>query len=272
VRTQNNANEFAHYEYGAALAGNRMLKAVQALEPGKTELEIGALMHGDGQHHSVVTIMASGPRFVKANLYPTEHEITLGEPLSMTVGYKGGLQSHSGFAARDENDLPENQKDYVEQSAKPYYQAVVTWLETIKPGITGKQLYDAVNEVLPKEKYHWTLNPGHLCADEEWLSSPVYPDSEEVLKSGMLFQIDILPSVKGYNSANCESGIFLADEQLRKEIEKQYPDVWERVQNRRAWMQEELGIQLDASVLPTSCITAWLPPYLLDPARAMKQK
>ncbi|MCB6314262.1 Xaa-Pro aminopeptidase, partial [Gordonibacter pamelaeae] len=71
--------------------------------------------------------------------------------------------------------------------------AVKVWLETIKIGINGNDLYEAIEAVLPKKAYGWTLNPGHLCADEEWMSSPVYPASKEVLKSGMLLQIDIIP-------------------------------------------------------------------------------
>lgn len=39
-----------------------------------------------------------------------------------------------------------------------------------------------IESVLPKEIYHWQLNPGHLTADEEWMSSPIYPGSEKMLK------------------------------------------------------------------------------------------
>lgn len=204
ARCTNNANEFAHYEFGAALAGNCMLKAMDKLDVGVSEMEVADELDAGGQTHSVVTIMATGARFEKANMYPTNKKIKLADPLSITTGFKGGLQSRGGYAVHDENELPENLKGYLDAVAKPYFNAVVHWLENIHIGMKGRELYDSIENVLPKEKYGWTLNPGHLCADEEWLSSPVYPESEEVLKSGMLFQIDIIPS-----ESFCQGGAWI---------------------------------------------------------------
>ena len=245
VRTTNNANEFAHYEYGAALAGNCILKTMDRLKVGKTEMEMAETLAADGQRHSVVTIMATGARFEKANLYPGNKQIQCGDKISITTGFKGGLQSRAGYAVECAEQLPEKEQDYLKAVAIPYFQAVKTWLETIEIGINGNDLYEAVETVLPKEDYGWTLNPGHLCADEEWMSSPIYPQSEETLQSGMLFQIDIIPSVNGYGGVSCESGILLAEEQLRKAIAKEYPAVWERIVKRRAYMQEVLGIRMN---------------------------
>ena len=269
VRTTNNANEFAHYEYGAALAGNCILKTMDRLKVGKTEMEMAETLAADGQRHSVVTIMATGARFEKANLYPGNKQIQCGDKISITTGFKGGLQSRAGYAVECAEQRPEKEQDYLKAVAIPYFQAVKTWLETIKIGINGNDLYEAVETVLPKEEYGWTLNPGHLCADEEWMSSPIYPQSEETLQSGMLFQIDIIPSVNGYGGVSCESGILLADEQLRKAIAKEYPAVWERIVKRRAYMQEVLGIRIQEDVLPTSMATAYLRPYLLKKEMAL---
>ena len=269
VRTTNNANEFAHYEYGAALAGNCILKTMDRLKVGKTEMEMAETLAADGQRHSVVTIMATGARFEKANLYPGNKQIQCGDKISITTGFKGGLQSRAGYAVECAEQLPEKEQDYLKAVAIPYFQAVKTWLETIKIGINGNDLYEAVETVLPKEEYGWTLNPGHLCADEEWMSSPIYPQSEETLQSGMLFQIDIIPSVNGYGGVSCESGILLADEQLRKAIAKEYPAVCERIVKRRAYMQEVLGIRIQEDVLPTSMATAYLRPYLLKKEMAL---
>lgn len=269
VRTTNNANEFAHYEYGAALAGNCILKTMDRLKVGKTEMEMAETLAADGQRHSVVTIMATGARFEKANLYPGNKQIQCGDKISITTGFKGGLQSRAGYAVECAEQLPEKEQVYLKAVAIPYFQAVKTWLETIKIGINGNDLYEAVEAVLPKEDYGWTLNPGHLCADEEWMSSPIYPQSEETLQSGMLFQIDIIPSVNGYGGVSCESGILLADEQLRKAIAKEYPAVWERIVKRRAYMQEVLGIRIQEDVLPTSMATAYLRPYLLKKEMAL---
>jgi hypothetical protein len=264
VRTTNNANEFAHYEFGSALAGNCILAAMDELAVGKTEMDVAAKLSAQGQHHSVVTIMATGQRFEKANVYPTAKKIALGDPISMTTGYKGGLESRSGYAVHQAEDLPTAQQDYLEKLAIPYFTAFKTWMEKAKIGMLGKEMYAVIDNVFPKSKYHWSLNPGHLCGDEEWLGSPIYPESEEKLQSGMLFQVDIIPSVTGYAGASCEGGVFLADAQLRYQIQQEYPAVWSRVLQRKAFLRDVLGIHLSEEVLPMSAATGYFRPFLLN--------
>lgn len=272
VRTINNANEFAHYEFGAALAGNCILETMQEFDEGKTEMQVAEKLSAFGQQHNVVTIMAAGERFEKANMYPSNKVIKKGDRISITTGFKGGLQSRGGYAVFCEEELPEGEKDYLEKVAIPYFTAVKTWLETIHIGMNGKELYDKIEEVMPKAQYGWSLNPGHLCGDEEWLASPVYPDSVEVLKSGMLFQIDIIPSVSGYGGISCESGVMLADEILREKIKNEYPEIWDRIQKRIAYIKEELGINISEEVIPTSNATAYCRPFLLDKKTALTAK
>lgn len=114
ARTSNNANEIAHYEFGASLAGNCMLDALNAFEIGKSEMEIASKLERYGQRHSVVTIMAAGERFVKANMYPSSKKISLGDKISITTGYKGGLQSRAGYAVENSDQLPEGEKNYLD--------------------------------------------------------------------------------------------------------------------------------------------------------------
>ena len=64
----------------------------------------------------------------------------------------------------------------------------------------------------------------------------------------------------------------MADESLRKEIQEAYPDIWERVQNRRAYIQKELGITLCDEIIPTSSATAYLRPFMLDKTLALTAK
>ncbi|MCR0326358.1 M24 family metallopeptidase [[Clostridium] innocuum] len=269
IRTTNNANEAAHYEFGAALAGNCILQTMDKLEAGKTEMEVAESLAAAGQRHSVVTIMATGERFEHANMYPGNKIIQCGDKISITTGFKGGLQSRGGYAVESAEQLSAGEQKYLEAVAIPYFHAVKTWLESIQIGMSGEALYNAVEAVLPQAVYGWTLNPGHLCADEEWMSSPVYPASKEVLKSGMLLQIDIIPSVAGYGGVSCESGILLADEDLRRDIMQNYPAMWSRMEKRRAYMQDVLGIRIHEEVLPTSMATAYLRPYLLNKELAL---
>lgn len=269
VRTTNNANEFAHYEFGAALAGNCLLEGLAELAVGKTEMAVAEKLSAKGQDHTVVTIMAAGPRFVKANLYPSAKRIALGDPISMTTAYKGGLESRTGYAVQQVSELPAGQQDYLEKLVIPYFTAFATWLETIQIGITGGDLYRTIEDVFPKETYGWSLNPGHLGGDEEWLASPVYPNSQERIRSGMLFQIDLIPSLAGYQGAGCESSVFLADEKLREQIKADYPEVWARVVQRRAYLETTLGIRLAEELLPMSPAMGYYPPFMLDKKLAL---
>ena len=92
-----------------------------------------------------------------------------------------------------------------------------------------------------------------------------------VLGSGMALQVDAIPATGSpYFTANVEDGIALADEALRDEFTHRYPEAWQRIQARRAFMRDALGIRLKPEVLPFSNIPAYLPPYLLTPQRALR--
>ncbi|GLC82293.1 M24 family metallopeptidase [Lacrimispora brassicae] len=264
ARITNNANEIAHYEYGAALASDCMLDAMNKLKAGVTEMELGDVMVRAGQHTSIVTIAASGPRFTKANMFPINNTVKIGDPISLTVGYRGGASSRAGYAVYSAEELPEGAKDYVERVAAPYFAAYTCWLEDIRIGMNGKELFNKIEAVLPRAEYHWYLCPGHLTAEEEWLSSPIYEESEEKLQSGMIFQIDIIPSVPGYAGVSAESTVILADDKLKAEIEALYPEVWNRMLKRKAYITDVLGIALSEDVLPMCSTVAYLRPYLLN--------
>lgn len=269
VRTTNNANELAHYEYGANLASTAILNALNAIEIGKTEKEIAALLAAEGQPHNVVTIAATGDRFEQAQLYPRDKKISLGDKFSLTTGFKGGLSSRAAYVVKHREMLPAKTSDYLERVAIPYYHAVVCWLTALRVGITGGEIYALIEEILPKERFHWHLNPGHLVADEEWLCSPISQGSPIALASGMLMQIDIIPSVHGYAGASIEDTVALADANLRTEIASAYPALWQRILNRRRYLDEILHIPLHPDVLPMSNTVGYLRPFLLDKQRAL---
>ena len=83
-------------------------------------------------------------------------------------------------------------------------------------------------------------------------------------------QVDIIPATgTPWFTTNIEDGIALADEALRAAFAAAYPEAWARIQARRAFMRDALGIDLHPDVLPFSNIPAWLPPFLLRPDLAM---
>lgn len=272
VRTTVNANEIAHYEFGAALASTCILNALNEIEVGKTEMEIAEQLSAYGQPNSVTTICATGDRFEHGIVFPRHKKITLGDRFSLTMGLRGGLCSRAAYVVEQKEELPTEVQNYLEMVAIPYYKAAVTWYETVEPGISGGTLYKTIEQVLPKEVYHWMLNPGHLTAEEEWMSSPMFPNSQIFLKSGMMLQMDIIPSVQGYGGASAEDGIVLADDNLQKQLQNQYPEVWERFLRRRSYMIQELGINLKSEILPMSDIAGYMRPYLLKHHYALRKE
>jgi hypothetical protein len=73
------------------------------------------------------------------------------------------------------------------------------------------------------------LNPGHQIQLDEWVNSPFSGDSQVELRSGMAFQVDIIPATGGpYFTTNIEDGIALADQALRDELAARYRDAWQR--------------------------------------------
>jgi len=271
VRRTNNANELAHYEFGASLASDCMMQAMNLLKPGVSEMELGDALVRHGQHTNVVTIASSGARFVKGNMYPTEKRSSPGDQVSLTVGYKGGLSSRAGYAVYQENELPDAARNYLEELVFPYYQSYCRWLEELAIGKTGGELYALVQEIMPQEEFHWGLCPGHLTADEEWMCSPIYSGSKEWLKSGMLFQIDIIPSKPGMGGVSAESTVALADEFLRNEIQMTDPGLWNRIERRRSYLMEVLNIRIGKELLPMCGSVAYLRPFLYSRRMALRR-
>ncbi|WP_117168578.1 M24 family metallopeptidase [Paraliobacillus sediminis] len=270
ARVNMNANEIAHYEFGASLASSRIMKMLDKLEPGMTEMELADELAAYGQPNNVQTICATGDRFTNAVVAPRAKKVSVGDKFSSTLGFRGGLTNRSGYVVASSDELPEDVSDYLDAVARPYYAANATWYENIEIGMTGADMYDVIESVLPKSVYGWKLNPGHLTAGEEWMSSPMYQGSDIAVSSGMLFQVDIIPSVPGYGGANAEDGVAIANEALREEIAEKYPDVWRRIQARRDYMMNTLGIRLKPEVLPISTINGYYRPFLLNKKYAFK--
>jgi len=83
-------------------------------------------------------------------------------------------------------------------------------------------------------------------------------------------QVDIIPATGSpWFTTNIEDGIALADAALRAAFQAGYPDAWARIDARRAFMRDALGIDLHPDVLPLSNLAAALPPFLLRPDRVL---
>lgn len=269
ARVTNNAEEIARYEYGASLASDAVLEAMNNLTIGQSELEAGNTLNRDGQYPSVVTIAAFGDRFKGANLYPTDNILTEGDKVALTVAYKGGLSSRSGYAVTDENQLSDRDPGYLEDVVFPYFSAYKWWIDHLEIGKKGGDFYREFSDFYPQSTYGWNLCPGHLAADEEWLSSPFYQDSDASIQSGMIFQLDFIPSQAGHNGVSAESTIAIADATLRAQIQADQPELWARIQNRKAYLKDQLGLELAEDLLPLASTFAYYRPFLLNQETAI---
>ena len=144
-----------------------------------------------------------------------------------------------------------------------------TWYESIGIGVTGGDVFQKAEAVRDPELYEFALNTGHSIHLDEWVNSPFYPGSEIKLHSGLALQMDIIPVVKSaFVAGNMEDGIVLADEALRNRWQKEFPGSWKRIQQRRDFMIDQIGIQIKPEVLPLSNIPAFYTPYLLSRGKA----
>ncbi|HYC07688.1 MAG TPA: hypothetical protein VEG29_07160, partial [Candidatus Binatia bacterium] len=174
------------------------------------------------------------------------------------------------FVVEDAAELPAGIGDYVDRLVGPYFEAVAEWYGALRIGETGGTLQAIVDRRLGDPFFGIFLNPGHQISLDEWVNSPIWPRSTVELRSGMAFQVDIIPATgTDYFTTNIETGVALADASLRGELASRYPGAWARIGARRRFMAEALGIDLHPDVLPLSNIPAWLPPFLLGPQRAM---
>ena len=85
----------------------------------------------------------------------------------------------------------------------------------------------------------------------------------------MIFQLDIIPSVKGYGGTSAESTIVLADEKLREAIRNESPVMFERMMSRRKYIENELHITMNEDVMPMASTLGYLRPLLLNKEKAM---
>ena len=270
LRVINEVEQLAAFEHAACWTSNGVRRLLFELEPGMREREAVTLLGWNGSPLSCHLMLTSGGRASLGLLSPGDRLIERGDRFTVAFGIWGALNCRAGFVVQDAAELPSGIGDYIERLVRPYFETVAEWYGALHVGQTGGVLFDIVNGGLGDPFFGIFLNPGHQIHLDEWVNSPVAPDSTIELRSGMAMQVDIIPATgTEYFTTNIEDGIALADEGLRAAFAAAYPQAWGRIQARRRFMEDALGIELHPDVLPFSNIPAWLPPFLLRPDRAM---
>jgi len=201
---------------------------------------------------------------------PSNNTARMGDPYTAALGVVGALNCRAGCVARGPNDLPQSERDFYDALAKNYFDVVAAWYRSVRVGANSGDVVEAVEGARKADLFDFAVNPGHYLHLDEWVNSPFVPGNSVKLASGMALQMDIIPVSKGpFYCINAEDGVVLADAELRADIRDRYPECWERIENRRTFMQTIIGLELDESVLPLSNIPAWLPPYVVDLDQAL---
>lgn len=270
LRVRLDVDELARMEAAATHVSQGLLNVLKGIRPGMTERQAARLMGFDGRPQSAHPMLSSGPRAAYGLPSPTDRRIKPGDPMTTAYAVWGALSARAGFLVHDETELPEGIQDYVPKLVAPYFSAVAAWYETIGIGVTGGAIFDAVMRRIGDPFFGVTLNPGHQIGMDEWVNSPIFEGSDIPLQSGMALQLDIIPATgTEWFTTNVEDGLALADSNLRDRFRQRHPMAWNRVEARRAFMQDTLGIRLRPEVLPFSNFPACLPPFWLRPDRIM---
>lgn len=258
LRAVVDADEIALLEWGAARASAAVWRVVKGIRAGETELEAASRIGYAGEpmscHMMLASSDASGP--VIGLRGPTARRLSKGDGVTTAVGYWGGLSARAGL-------LSEHDDGFLAK-ATCYFDALDAWYDAADIGVDGGALFAAVAEVLNREGLRSALNPGHLVSYDEWVHSPVRPGSTERIASGMPFQVDVIPvPMANGETLNCEDPVTFADAMLRAEIAKRHPAVWARIEARRSFLKDTLGIAFKESILPMSSTPLCLPPFWL---------
>lgn len=257
-RTIVDADQIAAFEWASARASASVWNLLTHTRPGQREIEAAASFLYAGEPLSAHSMFASGDanHVIHGLNSPGARVLNKGDGVTTAVGYWGGLSSRAGLL--DDND------DTFVATAASYFDALVQWYETAAIGVTGGALHDAVVGKLAEGNLKSALNPGHLVSYDEWSHSPVRPGSSETLQSGMVFQVDVIPTPMPAGKAlNCEDSVAIADASLRADLAARHPETWARIEARRAFLADKIGVSLGEHLLPLSNIQLCLPPLWL---------
>lgn len=264
LRAVVDVHEIAAMEWGAARASAAVWRIVQGAREGDDEFTAASRMGYAGEPLSCHVMLASAsPESSVIGLRsPVGRTLSKGDGVTTAVGYWGGLSCRAGlFTDHDEDFL---------DTARAYFRGLLEWYDVADIGVTGGEIFTLVTEALNEHGLDQALNPGHLVGHDEWVHTPVRLGSTETIRSGMPFQVDIIPvPMKGHWALNHEDSVTFADEALRAELARLYPEVYARIQARRAFVRDVIGVDLKPSILPMSYAPLALPPFWLASDRIL---
>jgi hypothetical protein len=264
LRSTIDADQIALHEWGAARASAAVWRIVTGTRVGVRELEAASAMGYAGEVLSAHVMYATGDarNDVVGLRSPGGRIVSRGDGVAAAVGFWGGLSARAGLVA--------DHDDAFLKAAMAYFNGLVAWYEAANIGVAGEEVFAAVATALARGDLSSALNPGHLTGHDEWIHTPIRQGSSERIVSGMPFQVDVIPTpLRTGWALNCEDGVVFADPALRAELRARHPAVSERIEARRGFVRDELGIAIRDSILPLSSTPLCLPPFWLAPGRLL---
>jgi hypothetical protein len=268
LRVVNEVEQLAYFEWASCQTSQGVRNLVFGLRPGLSELQAARLLEWTGTPLSCHLMLTAGPRARFGLLSPSDRKIQRGDPFTTAFGIWGALNCRAGFVVADARGLPV--PDYVERLVAPYFDAVAEWYRALRVGVSGGALHDIVRRRLGDPFFGVFLNPATSCTSTSGSTRRSNQDRRSSSAPGWRSRSTSSPRPGPSTSRrNIEDGVAVADEPLRREFATKFPAAWQRIEERRGFMSNVLGIELHPDVLPFSNIPAWLPPFLLDPGSAM---
>ena len=257
--------ELVRFEWASTRTSISIKNLLQQLSPGVREYELAKNFVSDGLPYSCHPMVSSGKKASMGLSSPSANRVALKDPFTSAFGIWGALTARAGMVAENASQLDKTVSEFYEAYWKGYFKTVVTWYESIGIDVSAGDVTDKVEAARDQSVFDFAVNTGHTLHLDEWVNSPFYRGSTIKLYSGMALQMDIIPvSKKEFVCANMEDGIVLANEALRKEWAARFPASWKRIEQRRSFMINEIGIQIKPEVLPLSNMPAYYTPYLLS--------
>lgn len=266
LRSVATVHDISRFEFGSSVLSLSVLRAMEGIAPGinADELSDGYFSRGVSETvHRMLNfadqVGLGSPRPVPARL---------GDKFQLAQGIRGGLTARVGVVAAGESDLQPAQAELFNALTLNYFDVLVGWHENVRVGADTADVFDVVDDIRDDSVWKFWLNPGHHLHYEEWSYSTFWKDDHHILRSGAMLQCDVIPTTQRPDvEVGIEDGLVLADSALRDQIANVYPELWGRIQARRTFLREEIGVQLDESLLPLSNMPLWHTPYVLDGAR-----
>jgi Xaa-Pro aminopeptidase len=269
LRTRTTAAEIARLEFANHMAAKALRRMVFSFREGMRDFEAVEAARIGGLPFGCHPTFATGTRADLGLTGPSGEILRTGFPISFNICHWGANICRAGWLARGPADLPAPAQDYLEVFVLPYVAAMSDWCALMRPGVTGGQVWQRIQDALPMAEFSITLNPGHLIGLDEWVSSPIYQGSDIPLASGMAMQMDVIPGHPVYGSTRMEDGYVIADQDLHEEIAAHFPNLANRIAARQHFMQDVIGLEVPETLLPLADTCGIVAPWLFDPAQVV---